>query len=241
MGVGFYLLPIIILFFYIIPIGLFFIKRIRKRIRQIILLIPIAVTILLASVAIIETRKTNKLYKKYPQVNKLTFIDKPENVRDSILILQRLMDKLPKRWDNEGASYEIEKYRDRINHITLNRYRIGKLDNFNSDSALRELQIPKSSQADWIKYVGNDIIPFDTLTQNEAMRFINLIKYLDLNKLNGAFLKNGKIGLTYNDSLRIWAGTGFRTVIIDTSGYSDFHDYEIIDNKDKIYLTRHRF
>ncbi len=241
MGVGFFLLPIILLFFYIIPIGLFFFKSIKKRIRQILLLIPIAVTILFASVAIISTGKSNALYKKYPQVNKLTFKDNPENVRDSILALQNLMEKLPKRWDNEGVSYEIEKYRDKVNQMTINRYLIGKLDDFNSESTLRELQIPKSSQADWVKYVGNDIIPFDTLTQNEAKRFINLIKYLDLNKLNGAFLKNGKIGLTYNDSLRVWAGTGFRTVIIDTSGYSDFHDYEIIDNKENIYLTRHRF
>ena len=203
-------------------------------------MIPIGFTMFFASVAIISTGKENALYEKYPQANNLTFIDKPENVRDSIIVLQDLMEKLPKRWDNEGVSYEIEKYRDRINQMTLNRYRIGKLDDFNSESTLRELQIPNSSQADWIKYVGNDLIPFDTLTQSEAIRFIKLIKYLDSNKLNGAFY-DGKIGLKYNDSLRIWAGTGFRTVIIDTSGYYDYHGYEIIDEINDIYLTRDKY
>ena len=240
MGVGFFLLPIILLFFYIIPIGLFFFKSIKKRIRQILLLIPIAVTILFASVAIISTGRSNALYKKYPQANKLTFRDNPESVRDSILALQDLMEKLPKRWDNEGVSYEIEKYRDRINQMTLNRYRIGKLDDFTSDSSLINMQIPKSVQADWIKYVGSDIIPFDTLTQSEANRFLKLIRYLDSNNLNGAFY-DGKIGLKYNDSLRIWVGTGFRTVIIDTSGYYDFHGYEIIDEINEIYLTRDKY
>ena len=240
MGVGYFLLPIILLIFYVIPIGLFFFKSIKKRIRQILLLIPIVVTIVYASVAIISTGQSNALYKKYPQANKLTFENTPEDVRDSILALQDLMEKLPKRWDNEGVSYEIEKYRDRINHMTLNRYRIGKLDDFDSDSSLRELQIPKTLQADWIKYVGKDITPFDTLTQNEAIRFIKLIKYLDSNKLNGAFY-DGKIGLRYNDSLRIWAGTGFRTVIIDTSGYYDYHGYEIIDKINEIYLTRDKY
>jgi hypothetical protein len=224
MGVDFFLLPIILLFFYIIPIGLFFLKSIKKRIRHIILLIPIVVTILFTSVAIIETKKTNDLYKKYPQANKLTFMDKPENVRDSILALQDLMEKLPKRWDNNGVSYEIEKFRDRHNQLTLNRYRLGKFDDLISDSVFRYLRIPESVKTDWIKYVGNDIIPFDTLTRSETMRFISLTNYLDLNKLNGAFLHDGKIGLTYNDSLRIWVGTGFRTVIIDTSGYYDYLD-----------------
>ena len=65
-----------------------------------------------ASVAIISTGQSNALYKKYPQANKLTFENTPEDVRDSILSLQDLMEKLPKRWDNEGVSYEIEKYRD---------------------------------------------------------------------------------------------------------------------------------
>jgi len=240
MGVGFFLLPIILLFFYIIPIGVFFFKSIKKRIRQILLLIPIAVTILFASVAIISTGKSNALYKKYPQANKLTFRDNPESVRDSILALQDLMEKLPKRWDNEGVSYEIDKYRDRINQMTLNRYRIGKLDDFTSDSSLINMQIPKSVQADWIKYVGSDIIPFDTLTRSEANRFLKLIRYLDSNNLNGAFY-DGKIGLKYNDSLRIWVGTGFRTVIIDTSGYYDYHGYEIIDEINEIYLTRDKY
>lgn len=241
MGVGFFLLPVILLLFYIIPIGLFFFKSIKKRIRQIILLIPITVTIFFTSVAIIETVKTNTLYEKYPQANNLTFRDKPENVRDSIIALQVLMEKLPKRWDNEGVSYEIEKYRDRHNYLSLNRYSLGKFGDLNTDSALRYIQIPESVKNDWIKYVGNDIIPFDTLTQSEAIRLIGVIKYLDFNKLNGAFLHDGKIGLTYNDSLRIWAGTGFRNVIIDTLGYYDYHGYEIIDSEKGLFLTRNNY
>jgi len=237
MGVGYFLLPIILLFFYLIPIGLFFFKSIKKRIRQILLLIPIGFTIFFTSAAIISTGKSNSQYEKYPQANKLTFKDKAEDVRDSIFELQDLMKKLPKRWDNQGVSYEIEKYSDRINHVTLNRCRIGKLDDFNSDSTLRELQIPKTSQIDWVRYVGNDIMPFDTLTQSEAIRFLKLIKYLDSNNLNSASY-DGKIGLKYNDSLRIWAGTGFRTVITDTSGYFDSQGYEIIDELKDIYLIR---
>ncbi|MFD1293863.1 hypothetical protein ACFQ5N_08455 [Lutibacter holmesii] len=224
---------------YVLPVGLVLIKKISKRTRYFIISIPVFTTLLFFGFLLIEIREEKELDKKYPQINNLTFEERPENVRDSILVLQDFMIKISKGWKDNEMSYEIRKYRDFHNYFTLNRYWLGKFEDLVHDSVFRNLQIPESKKADWINNISEDIVPFDTLTQSEASRFINLIKYLDSNKLNSAFLHRGRIGLQYNDSLRIWKGTDFRSITIDTLGFSNSHDYEILDEKGGIYLIKY--
>jgi hypothetical protein len=238
MGVGFFLAPIFLLLFYVVPIGLFFYKKIRRNIRLILLLIPIFFTVFFIVFAIIESKKTSELYAKFPQVNNITFKNLPLDIKDSIIQLQVILDKLPKRWDHKSVSYTLDKYPDSYNYFNFNWIKIGYFDTLITNSDFRTISIPDFQKSTWEEYINSDFLPFDILNPKEASRFIGLIKYLDFNKLNAANLEDGIISLTYNDSLRISENTGFRTIVIDTSGYYGSDFFDIIDIKDGIYLLR---
>lgn len=238
MGVGFFLLPIVILLFYIVPIGLFFFKKINKTVRLILLVIPFSVTMLFVIVALNENKKSNELHAKYPQINTLIFKDSAIAIKDSIFQLQILMDKLPKRWDHNSVSYTLDKYPDSYNYLSFNWIKTCHFDRLMSDSDFRAISIPDSQKSNWEQYINSDFLPFDTLSSQEASRLIKLINFLDCNKLNAANLEDGIISLTYNDSLRISDNAGFRTIVIDTTGYYGSDFFDIIDRRDGIYLLR---
>ena len=236
MGVGYYLLPIVIVIFYIIPIGLFFFKRIRKGIRIGLLFIPILITVLFVLIAVVDSKKTTDLYKRFPQMNKITFNSPIKDIKDSIIQLQLIMDKLPRRSDHESVSYSLDKYPESYNNFSFNWFKLANFHDLIKDNNLHDYKISETNRIDWKKYVGLDFTPFDTLSNNEAKRLIGLIQFLDFNKLNAANLAEGVLSFDYNDSLRISKGLGFRTIVIDTSGYYGSEFFDIIDKKEGLYL-----
>ncbi|MGV9004040.1 hypothetical protein [Flavobacterium sp.] len=238
MAVGYVILPFVILIFYIIPIGLFFNKSIRKSTRLFLLSIPILLTVILTTYTIIDNNDTEELLLRFPQTNKITFSNSTKDIRDSIIQLQRIMQKLPKRSDHQSVSYVLDKHPQRYYSFSFNWYRIGNLKNLENDHKLHDFKIGKEDAIDWNKYVNKDLTPFDTLNPNECLRFINIIKFLDKNNLNAANLEDNIISFDYNDSLRISDNMGFRKITLDTTGYYGAGFFEIIDRKDGFYLLR---
>jgi hypothetical protein len=237
MGAGILIFPFILLFLYIIPIGGFFFKRINKAFRIGLLCIPVVVTFVAAILMIKDANKQEWLYKRFPQMNTLTFKDAPHVVRDSILVLQQIMNKLPKRKDHQSISYTLDKYPERYNYFTYNWYDAGSFKRLAEGDNLRHFAF-NADTTDWHKYMGTNTMPFIALTPLEAKTFLQLIKYLDRNHLNAATLEDGTIALDYNDSLRISDGLGFRKVTIADSGYYSSEFFDIIDRKEGIYLLR---
>lgn len=238
MGVGYIILLFLILIFYIIPFGLFFIKRINKGIRISLLCIPILLTIFFFAYVVIDNDKTQKLYRKFPQVNNITFLNSANDVRDSIFQLQKIMKKLPIRSDHESVRYTLDKHHQRYYSFSFNWFDVEKLDYLELNNNLHDFKIKESLRADWTKIVSSDLFPFDTLTQSETKRFISLIKYLDRNNLSGANLANNIITFDYCDSLRMSDNLGFRTITLDTSGYYGPNFFDIIDKQNGFYLLR---
>ena len=238
MGVGYIIVPIVILIFYIIPIGLFFVKSIKKNIRLSILCIPLLLTILFITYINIDIHRTNELHQKFPQANQITFLHSTREVRDSIIQLQRIMEKLPKRSDHQSVSYRLDKHPQRHNSFAFNWYEIDNLKNLESGDNFREFKMSEAMEIDPGKYAFSDLTPFDTLNLNECLRFINLIKFLDKNNLNAANLEENIITFDYNDSLRMSDNVGFRKITLDTSGYYGPEFFDIIDHKDGFYLLR---
>ena len=240
MGVGYIILPFIILIFYIIPFVLFFIKRINKGIRLSLLCIPLLLTIVFITYAVIENHKTQELYLKFPQVNNITFLNPANDVRDSIFQLQKIMKKLPKRSDHESVSYALDKHPERYFSFSFNWFAFNKLEYLEQNDNLHDFKITESIRNEWTKYVSFDLFPFDTLTQSETKRFISLIKYLDKNNLSAANLADNIITFDYTDSLRLSDNLGFRTITLDTSGYYGPNFFEIIDKQNGFYLLREK-
>lgn len=238
MGVGYIILPFLILIFYIIPFGLFFIKRINKGIRISLLSIPLLLTIVFITYAVIDDNKSNELYRKFPQANNITFLNSAKDVRDSIIQLQKIMEKLPKRSDHESVSYSLDKHPQRYYSFSFNWFDLDNLRNLEKSNNLHDFKITESISNEWTKYVSSDLFPFDTLTQSETKRFINLIKYLDRNSLSAANLENNIIAFDYNDSLRMSDNLGFRKITLDTSGYYGSDFFDIIDKQNGLYLLR---
>jgi hypothetical protein len=240
MGTGYIVLPVIILIFYIIPFGLFFNKRLKKGIRIALLCIPLFLTVISIIYLIIDNNKTEELYRKFPQVDKIIFLNKTSDVRDSILQLQKIMEKLPRRWDHETVSYSLDKYRYRYNLFSFNWFDFNKLEYLEQSNNLHDFKIIEANKSEWRKYVSTNLFPFGNLTQFETKRFIILIKFLDKNSLSGAELKENKITFDYNDSLRYSDNTGSRTIALDTSGSYGPLIFDMIDKKDGFYLLRRK-
>jgi hypothetical protein len=236
MGVGYFLLPIVIVIFYIIPIGLFFFKRIRKVVRIGLLFIPILITVLFVLIAVIDSKNTTDLYNRFPQMNKITFNSPIKDIKDSIIQLQLIMDKLPKRWDHKSVSYSLDKYPGSYNNFSFNWFKLADFHDLVKDNNFHDYQISESNMSEWKKYVGLDFTPFDTLSYNDTKRLIGLIQFLDFNKLNAANLADRIISFDYYDSLRISNGLGFRKIVIDTSGYFGSKFFDIKDHKEGLYL-----
>ncbi len=148
------------------------------------------------------------------------------------------MGKLPKRWDHGSVSYALDKFPLRHNFFSYNCYDLGQFEDLEKDDSLRKYKITESDRQHWKKYMSSDLLPFDVLNRQEAKRFINLIHYLDRNHLNAANLEKEIISFDYNDSLRMSDNIGFRTIAIDTSGYYGPDFFDVIDNKNGVYLLR---
>jgi hypothetical protein len=237
MGAGTFIFPFVLLFVYIISIAGFFYKRLTRVLRLVLICIPIGVTLAIAILMAEEANKQEQLNKRFPQINALTFKDALPAIRDSILALQQIMKKLPKRNDHQSVSYTLDKYPGRYNNFTYNYYDAGSFDNLTKGDNLRHL-IFKRDTAGWQEYIGKNTAPFMALTLLEAKKFIRLLQYLDKNHLNAATLEGGFIALDYNDSLRISDGLGFRTVTVVDSGYYSSKFFDIIDQKSGLYLLR---
>ena len=240
MGAGYIIGPFVILIFYIIPIGLFFIKRIKKGIRISLLGVPLLLTIIFVSYVVIDENKTQELYRKFPQANKIMFLNSPNDVRDSIFQLQNLMKKLPRRSDHKSVNYSLDKYPQRYYSFSFNWFDLDKLESLEQNNNLHDFKITESLRSDWTKYVSSDLFPFDTLTQSETKRFIDLVKYLDRNNLSAANLADNIITFDYNDSLNMSDNLGFRTITLDTSGYYGPIFFDIIDKQNGFYLLREK-
>lgn len=240
MGAGFIIFPFILLIFYIIPILLFFKKSIKKNTRYALLSIPIFFTGLFSIVLISDNERTEKNYQRFPQTNNISFINSTKEIKDSILQLQNIMNKLPKRLDQNSVTYTLDKHPERHYSFTFNWYEIGNLQNLELGDNLRIFEISQQHLADWSKYVGNDITPFDTLSKDECLRFINLIKFLDRNNLNAASLTKNIILFDYNDSLSMSHNLGSRKITLDTSGYYAPDFFDIIDSIDGFFLLRRK-
>lgn len=238
MGVGFIILIFLLFFYYFVPILLFFNKSTKKNIKSKVLFVPVVITIIIIPLIIIDNRKTAALYDKYPQMDKITFENPIADVRDSIIELQKIMDKLPKRLDQESVSYSLDKYHQRYNYFTYNWYNLGRFEDLEKDDSLRKYKVAPSD-SNWTKYMGANFQPFSVLNQIEAHKFINLIHYLDHNHLNTANIeRNHQISLAYNDSLRVNVpgNLGFRTIALSDTGYFSHDFYTIIDSITGVYL-----
>jgi hypothetical protein len=237
MGVGEFLLPWVLLIFYVIPICLFFFKRINKRIRIVFLSIPLLITALLSGYIIIDNFESESLNRRFPEVNNITFKNSTIAVRDSILVLKTIMGKLPRRNDQESVIYSLDKFPETYNVFSFNWFDFDNFENLEKDNNLLNYKISEPLTEEWKKFIGNDLLPFDTLTQNESRKFLDLIKFLDHNQLSAATLSSDNvISFVYNDSLRYSDDTGFRTNTLDTSGYFGSTFFQLIDQKDGIFL-----
>jgi hypothetical protein len=185
---------------------------------------------------LIEAKKQEALYKKYPQVNKIIFNNNFNDVRDSILQLKILMKKLPKRLDHESICYSIDKYVTRLNNFSFNWFDLENLADLEKEN--NQYKYSGNQISDWNKYIGKDLRPFKSLSEAELKRFFKLIKYLDKNSLNGANIEGNIISFDYSDSLRMAKGTGFRTITNDTSGYYGPQFFDIIDSRNGFFLLR---
>ncbi len=236
MGAGYVAFPLAILFFYIIPIRIFFSATDEKGYRSFLLGIPIFFTLLSITFVVIETKKTEDLYRKFPQANKLIFLNPANEIRDSICQLQSIMEKLPRRSDYQSVSYSLNKRPEKYHSFSFNWFDFDKIEFLEQKNNLRNFKVPKSSIKGWTEYVSSDLFPFDTLTSLEAKKFISLLKYLDKNNLNAANLEYDLITFDYNDSLRISNNLGFRTVTLDTNWYFNPNYFTILDKKNGFYL-----
>jgi len=236
MGAGYIIGPILIILIYIIPLVLLFDKRKKKRDRFALLCIPLLFTIIFTIVIVIDNKKTEKLFQKFPQANKITFFNRANDVRDSIIQIQRIMEKLPKRTDHGSVSYILEKYPNSHNTFSFNWSAIDNLEYLEQDNNLHNFKIGEQVKSDWTEFVSSGLYPFDTLTRIESRRFIKLIKYLDRNSLNAANLKDNIITFSYNDSLRISENIGFRTITLDTSGYFGSDFFHVMDKRNGFFL-----
>ncbi|MFT6947903.1 MAG: hypothetical protein ACJARP_002335 [Vicingaceae bacterium] len=236
MGVGYVILPIVILLFYILPVALYFVKKINKKTRKVIISIPLFLTIILATFIFIDNYKQEELYKKFPEINKITFKNSTEELKDSIFQLEKLMLKLPKRTDYNSINYSLDKFKGRHNLLRFNWFKIGTLNDLKEKNNLINYKINISEQADWREWVNNDIKPFNSLSPAESKRFIKLIEFLDQNSLSAMKIEDNMTTFSYNDSLRISDGLGFRTITMDTTDYYGPPFFKIIDRKDGFYL-----
>ena len=194
--------------------------------------IPIGFTLIFAVGVLYDNYRTGKLYERL-KVNKLTFRNPNSAVRDSIIELKNLMEKLPRRQDHGAVDYSIDKYPNSYGQFNFNWQKIGGFEALTINNRFRSIEL--KSLTEW---GTQDKTPFDTLTQAECDRFISLIEFLDFNKLNGAELNSfGDISLSYNDSLRIAEGVAFRTVVLDTTNSFSPSIYYCFDSKDGLYLV----
>ena len=53
---------------------------------------------------ILISKKDDQAFQKFPQANKITFFNRANDVRYSIIQIQRIMEKLPKRTDDRSVS-----------------------------------------------------------------------------------------------------------------------------------------
>ena len=229
--------PIVLVLLYLVPILLFFVPKINKSVRFSLLLLPMGFTLWIAYETQKDRAATKALYLKYPQANKITFVNSIADVRDSIEVLKTLMKKLPHKNDLNTVDYVINKYPAPHNYFSLNWCIFEDINSFYTTVNLLDYKIPKDSQADWERIVSEDMYPFRCFNKNEAKRFLLLIKYLDRNSMNAANLYgNNYITLQYNDSLRIWADIGFREISIDTNDSYSSEKQDLLDAQNGLYL-----
>ena len=179
-------------------------KVINKWIRRFFLFIPISATIAIIYVQMFDSINSYILDKKFPETNNIILKDSTNAVRDSIIVLQKLMEKLPKsKLGNKFVHYEISKYPGKMNIFELNKKPIGPLNDLKTGIISRNLKTNVSTNSKRSYRIQNDNMPLSKLSNSQVSRFIKLISYLDSNKLNGALLINNSIEVRYNDSLRI--------------------------------------
>ena len=53
---------------------------------------------------ILISKKDDQAFQKFPQANKITFFNRGNDARESIVQIQRIMEKLPKHTDNRSVS-----------------------------------------------------------------------------------------------------------------------------------------
>ncbi|MDW7690950.1 hypothetical protein R9C00_20660 [Flammeovirgaceae bacterium SG7u.111] len=233
MGVGYLILPFIVLLFYVIPIGIALFSGTSRKAKFGVLAIPVAFTLIFAIRVVWDKYQTSKKIERLPQANKLTFRSSNSAVRDSIIEIKNILKKLPTRRDHGSVSYSIDKYSDSYGQFNFNWARIGHFQHL-TKRGLQKVKLKELSE-----WGTQDKTPFDTLSSNEAERLVKLIEFLDYNQLNGAELNSfGDISLTYNDSLRISENIGFRKVVLDTTKSFPPNLYHCFDSKDGLYLVK---
>jgi hypothetical protein len=225
---------IIVLFVYIVPIGTVLIGGLSRNNKYAIIAVPSLFTLMILSLMASDGYDYWSTRIMYPEMFELKCKNSTNSVKDSIIELQLLMAKLPRRLDDNSVEYSIDRHKDRYNQFRFNWRLIGDYQNLANANALRSVSIPSKVLTEG---ESHDNIPFDTLSNEEVNRFLELIKFLDANKLTGAKLDDaGSISIFYNDSLSFSEQTQLRRVVLDTSGFYSSESFRFLDSRDGMHL-----
>lgn len=232
MGAGIFILPIVLILFFVLPIALALFGNRSKRTRFGLLGIPATVIVLLISVIVSDM--IDARWPRYPEINKLEFGVSHTAVRDSLKELRLLMCKLP-RWQGRVV-YSIDKHPIRYGEFSFNHEKIGKLYKLPSLEDNGQTLFPENNLSQW---VSSGKLPFEELSETEKQRLIVLIEFLDRNNINEVELNNfDLIAATYNDPLARIDGKLGRKIVLDTSSMYSSEYYYHFDNSEGMHLVK---